>query len=89
MTEYYGIPAATLETLRAWIEHGRPMGSFCQAVISNDLTLAAMRADEYNRRALADIVQWLVCNAPPCCWGAPEALERWPKVIAAKSRGGT
>ena len=37
MIDYRRIPESTIETLTAWIDWGRPMGSFCQAVVANDL----------------------------------------------------
>lgn len=78
MIDYSLIPESTIETLTAWITSGRPMGHFCEAVVSNDLREACARADERNRHALFEIVAWLYNHAPIQSWGSPEALEEWP-----------
>ena len=78
MIDYRRIPETTIETLTAWIESGRPMGSFCEAVVTNDLREACRRADEGNARALVEIVAWLHNHAPIGSWGSPAALKTWP-----------
>jgi len=83
--DYSRIPATTLETLKAWIEHGRPMGSFCTAIVSNDLREACSRADQSNRAALFEIVAWLHNYAPIASWGSPQALKSWPRMLSAKA----
>ena len=82
MTWDYGkIPPRTLESLRAWIESGRPLGDFCRAVISNDLRTAIARADENNLEALPALIRWLVYEAPAHSWGYSQALEIWPEKL--------
>ena len=78
------IPRMTQETLEAWIASGRPTGSFCQAVIQNDLRLACARADRYNRSALFETIAWMEEHAPAESWGYRGALEEWPRIIACK-----
>jgi hypothetical protein len=77
-TDYSKIPYDTMETLEAWVKTGRPMGSFCQAVVSNDLKESVIRADDMNRQALPLIVMWLYWEAPSACWGSPEKMKAWP-----------
>ena len=77
--DYSQIPENTLETLQAWILTGRPMGSFCAAVVSNDLKEAFARADEDNIRAMFHTIAWMYNNAPYGSWGSPKALHDWPK----------
>ena len=84
MIDYSKIPGSTIETLTAWIEYGRPMGHFCEAIVSNDLREACARADERNRAALWEIVAWLHNYAPIGSWGSREALEQWSRM----KRGG-
>jgi hypothetical protein len=78
--DYSKIPETTLETLTAWIEHARPMGHFCSAVVANDLREACARADEYNRAVLFEIVAWLHNHAPIGSWGSRASLKRWPRM---------
>lgn len=87
MIDYSRIPESTIETLTAWITSARPMGSFCEAVVSNDLREACARADRFNARALFEIVTWLYNNAPIGSWGSPAALKRWPERFRP-ARGG-
>lgn len=82
--KYNNIPAATMETLTAWIETGRPMGSFCRAVVSNDLRRSFAQADEQNRLALFDIVVFLHWEAPPGSWGKSSVLKTWPEQLARR-----
>lgn len=82
--DYGLIPKHTLETLTEWVTHARPMGSFCKAVISNDLAGACARADSDNRRALFAIVAWLHNKAPIGSWGSPSALQAWPARLHAR-----
>ena len=70
-----------MEALQAWIRHARPMGSFCSAVVRNDLLEACARADEHNRAALFEIVAWMYWNAPPASWSYQDALEKWPQIL--------
>ena len=71
------IPPSTLETIRAWIDTARPTGHFVDAVLSNDLSAAFGRADEFNRAAMYAIVFWLHNYAPSGCWGSREQVNSW------------
>jgi len=86
MIDYSKIPDSTRETLEAWIHSARPMGSFCTAVVANDLAEACARADDRNRHALFEIVAWLHNHAPLGSWGSPRALIEWPEVVSARHR---
>jgi hypothetical protein len=66
-----------LDSLQAYIETGRPLGGFLEAVVSNDLKEACARADDINQRQIFDYVKWLYNNAPIGCWGSPENYEFW------------
>lgn len=77
------IPAHMVERLRAYIEHGHPMGDFLQAVISNDLREACSRADDTNCQILPAYVVYLFNEAPAACWGSPGKYEAWLDKFAA------
>jgi hypothetical protein len=83
-TDYARIPHTTLAALEAWINHGRPTGSFLKAVLENDLAGAFMRADEANLAALRDIVFWVYHEAPIACWGSLENVTIWRNQFRAQ-----
>lgn len=81
-----------LESLKLWIEHAVPTGSFLLAVLENDLKEAMGRGDEGAIDNLPHIVAWLYDDAPSRCWGSPTRVRNWanksgPDTHAAK-RGG-
>lgn len=74
--DYSLIPRDTISDLEAYIERGRPLGGFMEAVVSNDLMQACGRADEYHATILFQIVAWLVNKAPAGVWGSSAAYLR-------------
>ena len=82
MTPNYNlIPESTLETLIAWITTGRPLGSFTEALVRNDLKDAFARADDDNIRAMFHTVAFLHNKAPIGSWGDPSVLKKWPAML--------
>ena len=71
------IPESTLETLKRYINHRIPPGSFLEAVLSNDLFEAFARADVHNRQAMHHIVDWLYNYVPSASHGSREAYREW------------
>lgn len=71
------IPEQTRYSIENYIKHHTPQGSFLQAVFTNDLFEAFIRADEYNRAALYDIVCFIYEFAPLECYGSPEKYNKW------------
>jgi hypothetical protein len=71
------VPAHLHEGIAEYVRGGRPTGGFLRSVFENDLTAAAMRADEINRPALAAIALFVVWHCPAECWGHPEKVVRW------------
>lgn len=71
------IPNRTIDALDRYVEQRIPTGGFLQAVLENDLVAAVSRADDQNRQALADIVQYIYNNLPLACWGSPESVKTW------------
>lgn len=73
------IPRDTLAQLDAYVDSRVPPGGFVYAVLSNDLYRAALKADDRNRAALADIAQHVESQLPMACRGSREAVEAWLK----------
>ncbi|MGE0584150.1 MAG: hypothetical protein AB7O39_03345 [Flavobacteriaceae bacterium] len=63
--------------VKRYIEHGVEPGGFLTAVICNDLKGALGKADDINRTAIFEIVQFFYMDAPAICWGSPEAFSAW------------
>lgn len=75
--DYSELPELLQEGMRNYVEHRLMPGGFLQAVLSNDLTTAALTADDINRPRLADIAEWCYDELPIACWGDPEKVSRW------------
>ena len=71
------IPVHCRDGLKNYLVSGIPVGSFLSAVICNDLTNACGCADDVNRHALFDYVQFLYQYAPHRAWGSPQAYKDW------------
>lgn len=71
------IPPLTATGLNRWIQYGITPGHFLSAVLRNDLREAVAHADDKNRAALPEIVEWLRNNAPMGCWGGPAVMQQW------------
>jgi len=71
------LPIGVKESIDYYVDHGIPTGSFLYAVLSNDLFEAMGRADETNRHALFDIVQYIYCCCPQACKGSSKAIDDW------------
>lgn len=90
--EFDGVPDWSLipehmhDGIRAYVETGRPTGSFLTAVLRNDLFSAAERADGKNKRLLYEWVKFLYSYAPSECWGNPHRVDDWLKRGAAAAR---
>ena len=78
---YTMLPEHTREGMRAYIETGRPVGSFLNAILKDDFVEAAWRADHINRVRLPDYAEFLETEAPADCWGSRAKVDAW---IAAR-----
>ena len=67
----------TDEAIENYLIYGYEPGGFLMAVLSNNLFLAAGRADHWNRERLADIVEVLWHNMPPLSFGSTEVVNDW------------
>ena len=74
---YEGLPAHMREQMRAYIEKGRPIGSFLAAILANDFVDAAGRADDINQGRLFDYAKFLYNYAPTTCWGSRAKVNAW------------
>ena len=71
------IPDHTREAFERYFKYGFAPGGFCTAVLANDLTAAAHKADHWNRPLTADIALWVQYNAPRGSWGTWEIVQGW------------
>jgi hypothetical protein len=78
-----GIPEHMLDAVAGYVDDHYPVGSFLQAVISNDLFRAVSKADDLNRDRLVNYVAFFYNYAPASCWGSPEAYASWVKERAS------
>lgn len=69
-------PAHIRESIDAYVQQGRPPGSFLEAVLSNDLKEAIGRADGTNCALLPHIVAYVYNKVPVAFWGSPKAVKR-------------
>jgi len=75
----YLVPNHMHDAVINYIEKGWEPGSFLQAVIENDLSGAASRADLANQKCLFEWAQYFYGYAPRTAWGSPQAYDRWVK----------
>lgn len=75
---YSQLPDYMQESVREYIENGKPVGHFLTAVFSNDLAGAVTRADSTNLAALRDYVLFLYNEPVPReCKGSKEKVDAW------------
>lgn len=75
------VPAHLHEGIRRWVDDGIVPGGFLQAVICNDLYIATSVSGYSSESKLPEIVRFFVWCVPAACWGSPDALKSWPKVL--------
>ena len=75
--KYPNIPANTVEDLCEYVNRGRPVGGFLQAVLCRDLFEAVNLADNNNRLALVDLVKLIFNDVPLMCYGKIEKVNEW------------
>lgn len=71
------IPIRTLIALKRYEEHHVRPGDFLYSVLCNNLTLAILRADEENFKALREIINFCMEELPSKCWHSQEKVDRW------------
>jgi len=65
--------------MKMYLEDGIEPGSFCVAVLENNLSGAFGRADDVNVINMHSIVQWLYNKCPRIAWGNTEKVYAWIK----------
>lgn len=78
---YDSIPGGSPYMRRAvenWVEYGvlDPDG-FLHAVVTNNLKMAVLRADDENVKLLPEWVSWFRWEVPGNCWGSVEIARDW------------
>jgi hypothetical protein len=81
------IPPAILEGLTLYAQEGKPVGSFLEYVICNNLVDAVGKADPYSRVALPSIVSFLYMDMPSICWGSKKVYNAWIAFHQAQRNG--
>lgn len=75
------IPAHTQEALKNYVERGYMPGGFLTAVLCNNLSEAAFRADSQNTPVLAEITKYVVWNVPPYARCSVEQMEHYCEMV--------
>jgi hypothetical protein len=63
--------------LQLYFERGIQPGGFLQAVLANDFTKAATRADSANLELLHAWAIFVLNELPEQCWGSWETVKNW------------
>lgn len=71
------IPAHTRQSLSDYLTRRLPPGGFLEAVLMNDLYMAACRADGLNSLQLIAIIKYVASRFPMECWGSKQAIKDW------------
>ena len=74
---YEDLPEHCRESVKKYIEKGKPVGGFLRAVFENNLVETFLKADDINKRCLISYVLFLYNDAPSQCYGSREAYKRW------------
>lgn len=81
------IPPLLIEGLKAYVEQGRPVGSFLEAVLCNDFVAAVGAADAHSRVALPSIARLVCTEMPPISWGSKCVYHAWIAFHQAQRDG--
>ena len=77
VTSYSSIPTHMIESISEYVQNGRPVGSFLEAIICNNLKEAVARADNHNLTIIPAYVKFFYNEAPSDCWGSPAKYRYW------------
>ncbi len=81
---YNSLPEHMQSGARLYIEQGIEPGRFLMAVLCNDLSGAASRADGINQRCLLDWAMWLHNDISASAWGSEEKVLAWMEQLRVK-----
>ncbi len=71
------VPVETMRGLMAYLLNGTPPGGWLTAVLCNDLSMAVLKADETNLKALPATVAYVYQEIPSAAWGSPQKVRTW------------
>lgn len=75
--DYSLLPEHIQDGMRRYIENGIEPGSFCCAVLENNLVRAFGAADHINQMFMRDIAEWLYNSCPRSAWGCGLTVQEW------------
>lgn len=78
------LPEHMRESAAAYVQEGRPPGSFLRAVLRNDLVAAFSNADDTNRQYMEQWAAWLYWDVPAPAWGSEEKVVAWIELGGLK-----
>jgi len=76
------IPHALMHGLQEYVNIGRPVGSFLEYTLCNNMMRAVGQADPYSRVALPSIVAYIYNDMPSECHGSKECYDAWLNMHA-------
>lgn len=71
------VPPHMRDSIRLYVFNRIEPGDFLYAVLTNNLTEAAARADNINFPNLGRWAQFCMWALPAGCWGSPERVSDW------------
>ena len=71
------IPEYMRRILAEYIINHKPVGGFLEAILSNDLMMACLKADGDNIRNIPAYIDFLYNYAPLGSWGSPKIYRTW------------
>lgn len=74
------LPAWAVESMDQYVENGRPMGHFLEAVFANDLFDAFGRADHTSQYFIQYYVAYIYNYFPGNCHGSYDIVQGWMKT---------
>jgi len=79
--EKTGVPKHTLSALSHYVNLGIPTGGFLRSVLSNDLMGSFARADDFNLKAMKEIVSYIYNELPSNCHGSADRYLDWLAIF--------
>ncbi len=81
-----GVPEHLVDGLAGYIAEGYPVGSYLEALLSNDLRGVFTRGDDEALAGLHSTMMFLYNDCPSVCWGAPSKVQAWFERGGARGR---